>query len=60
MFQSNKSVYAPSQRQFNELDEDDGLDIREEINFKFNSEYQNEHDVPTIEIEDENEFHLEA
>ena len=57
-FQSNKSVYAPSQRQYNELEEDDGIDIRDEINFQFNYEYQIEHEAPQIEIEDEHDFYI--
>ena len=40
-FLSAASVYAPSQRQFNELD-DDGIDIVKEINQEFNKEYLND------------------
>ena len=39
-FQSTASVYAMSNRQFNELaDEDASMDFQEEINQEFNNEY---------------------
>ena len=42
------------------MDEDDGIDIRDEINFQFDSEYQIEKESPQIEIEDEDDFYIEG
>jgi len=53
-------VYAPSLRQFNELDEEDGVDIREQINFEFNEEYESEQVGYTPEIDHECDFYLEG
>ena len=53
-------MYAPSQRQFNELDEEDGVDIREQINFEFNEEYENEHVGYTPELDHECDFYVEG
>ena len=60
-FQSTASVYAPSQRQYNELEDEDGVDIRDQINQinqEFNDEYQNDNGEVETETGNEKDFYL--
>jgi hypothetical protein len=58
-FHSAASVYAPSLRIYNELD-DDGSDIEQEINQDFNAEYLNDNDGNETETANENDYWVDC